>query len=220
MSKHLQALWSNGLLSERSLCLFSTAMFNSCNHYVACSPVRIIYISLHTSIVQTFVSTMAQCSPVRIIYLRWCTIDCGSSLYFSSVQHCPNICKHHGARFFCQDDLYFSSFKHCPNICKHYGARFSCQEDLFFSLHSSIVQTFASTMEQGSPVRVIYVSFHSSIAQTFASTMEQCSLVRTISLFTRKSRSTITRHQEDKIKQSIQLSLPHQDDCNTRMDIK
>ena len=31
--------------------------------------------------------------------------------------------------------------------------------------------------------------------------------------------STITRHQEDKIKLSNQLSLPHQDDCNTRMDI-
>ena len=37
----------------------------------------------------------------------------------------------------------------------------------------------------------------------------------------RKSHPTITRHQEDKInKQSNQLSLPHQDDCNTRMDIK
>ena len=35
----------------------------------------------------------------------------------------------------------------------------------------------------------------------------------------RKSRSTITRHQEQ-IKQSNQVSLPHQDDCNTRMDIK
>ena len=35
----------------------------------------------------------------------------------------------------------------------------------------------------------------------------------------RKSRSTIKRHQEDKFKQSNQLSLPRQDDCNTRMDI-
>ena len=34
----------------------------------------------------------------------------------------------------------------------------------------------------------------------------------------RKSPSTITRHQEDK--QSNQLSLPHQDDFNTRMDNK
>ena len=29
----------------------------------------------------------------------------------------------------------------------------------------------------------------------------------------RKSHTTITRHQEDKTKQSKQLSLPHQDDC-------
>ena len=35
----------------------------------------------------------------------------------------------------------------------------------------------------------------------------------------RKSRSTITRHQEDKLSKAIS-SLPHQDDCNTRMDIK
>ena len=35
----------------------------------------------------------------------------------------------------------------------------------------------------------------------------------------RKSRLTITRHQEDKLSKTI-ISLPHQDDCNTRMDIK
>ena len=36
----------------------------------------------------------------------------------------------------------------------------------------------------------------------------------------RKSISAITRHQEGQIQQSNQLSLPTQDDCNTRMDIK
>ena len=36
----------------------------------------------------------------------------------------------------------------------------------------------------------------------------------------RKSRPTITRHHEGHIKQSNQLSLPHQDDCNTRTDTK
>ena len=37
----------------------------------------------------------------------------------------------------------------------------------------------------------------------------------------RKSCSTITRHQEDKLsKATSSLSLPHQDDYNTRMDIK
>ena len=35
-----------------------------------------------------------------------------------------------------------------------------------------------------------------------------------------KSHTTTTRHQEEKTKQSNQLSLPHQDDCKTRMDIK
>ena len=29
-----------------------------------------------------------------------------------------------------------------------------------------------------------------------------------------------SRDTREQIKQSIQLSLPHQDDCNTRMDIK
>ena len=36
-----------------------------------------------------------------------------------------------------------------------------------------------------------------------------------------KSLATITRHQDDKLsKQSNQLSLSHQDDCKTRIDVK
>ena len=35
----------------------------------------------------------------------------------------------------------------------------------------------------------------------------------------RKSHSTIKKYQEDKLSKAIS-SLPHQDDCNTRMDIK
>ena len=35
----------------------------------------------------------------------------------------------------------------------------------------------------------------------------------------RKSRSTIMRHQEDKLSKATS-SLPHQDDCKTRIDIK
>ena len=36
----------------------------------------------------------------------------------------------------------------------------------------------------------------------------------------RKSRKTITRHQEDKLSKKKQLSLSHKDDFKTRMDIQ
>ena len=35
----------------------------------------------------------------------------------------------------------------------------------------------------------------------------------------RAAQPSITRHQEDKLSKATS-SLPHQDDCNTRMDIK